>query len=281
VPIPKSVRAVNLLPPDMHGASKQVAEIGAGPEATGGAGPFIVLGVLAAAVAGTAGYVLTENTIKQRQSDLASITAQSQQVAAAANKLKPYADFDALANSRVKTVKDLASSRFDWEQALRDLSRAVPADVTLKSLTGDVSTGGGGAGGQASQLRTAIDAPAISIQGCAPNQTEVARLVARLHDVDGVTRVTLDKSDEQKVTSNAASGNSIAKRNAEPCGPGARPSFDIVMFFQDAAQRVASQPSATSGSSATGTPAVTPTPTPSATPAGTSASTTSPEGANP
>jgi Tfp pilus assembly protein PilN len=263
----------------MRGASKAAAEIGAGPEAAGGAGPFVVLGVLAAAVAGTAGYVLSENTIKQRQSDLASITVQSQQVAAQATKLKPYADFDAMANSRVKTVKDLAGSRFDWEQVLRDLARAVPADVTLKSLTGDTGAGGGGAGGASSALRGAINAPAVTLDGCAPNQTEVARLVARLHDVDGVTRVTLGKSDMKKVT--AAQGGDVTateSRNAQPCGAGSRPDFEVVLFFQDAAERVASASSATSGGSAT--PQVTPTPsaTATATPSGTSAS---PTGANP
>ena len=46
-----------------------------------------------------------------------------------------------MAKARVQTVRDLAGSRFDWEQALRDLSRAVPADVTLKSLAGDIATG--------------------------------------------------------------------------------------------------------------------------------------------
>jgi hypothetical protein len=31
-----------------------------------------------------------------------------------------------MAETRIQTVKDLASSRFDWEQALRDISRAYP-----------------------------------------------------------------------------------------------------------------------------------------------------------
>ena len=48
MPIDGSVRAVNLLPPDMAGASKASGDLGARPEATGGAGPFVVLGVLAA-----------------------------------------------------------------------------------------------------------------------------------------------------------------------------------------------------------------------------------------
>ena len=64
------MRAVNLLPPDTRGASKVSADLCAGPEAKGGAGPFVVLGVLAACVAGAAGYVLTDNTVKQRAKTL-------------------------------------------------------------------------------------------------------------------------------------------------------------------------------------------------------------------
>src|SRR5690242_21869971 len=112
MPIDGSVRAVNLLPPDMAGASKASGDLGARPEATGGAGPFIVLGVLAACVAGVAGYVLTTNTIKQREADLAAVTARQQALQSQVAALKPFADFDATTSSRVQTVKDLASSRF-------------------------------------------------------------------------------------------------------------------------------------------------------------------------
>ena len=130
----RGVRAVNLLPTDLRGASKATAERGAGPEATGGAGAFIVLGVLAACVAGAAGFVLTENSIKQRNADLAEASARTAALQNQAAQLKPFADYDAMAKARVQTVRDLAGSRFDWEQALRDLSRAVPADVSLTSL---------------------------------------------------------------------------------------------------------------------------------------------------
>jgi Tfp pilus assembly protein PilN len=258
------MRAVNLLPPDTRGASKVSADLGAGPEAKGGAGPFVVLGVLAACVAGTAGYVLTDNTVKQRQSDLAEVTAEQQAIARQAAQLKPYADFDALAQSRVATVKDIAGSRFDWEQVLRDLSRAIPQDVTLKALTGDTANGAGGAGGASSQLRGAINAPAITLQGCAPGQTEVSRLLARLHDVQGVTRVTLSRSTKSKVESNGDAGteSEASQRNSMPCGTGKRPDFEVVMFFEKAAESVAKTPSATSGATATPVPSATPTATP-------------------
>ena len=87
MPISGVVRAVNLLPPDLRGASKTTAELSVASEASGGAGPFVVLGVLAACVAALAGYVLTGNTVKQRQAELADITARQQAIVAQAAAL--------------------------------------------------------------------------------------------------------------------------------------------------------------------------------------------------
>jgi Tfp pilus assembly protein PilN len=271
------MRAVNLLPPDTRGASKVSADLGAGPEAKGGAGSFVVLGVLAACVAGAAGYVLTDNTVKQRQADLAQAKARQVALQTQAAKLKPYADFDASARARVQTVKDLAGSRFDWAQALGDVARAIPGNVTLKTLTGDTSSG---AASSDVQLRTAIASPAITLTGCAPGQTDVARLMARLHDVDGVTRVSLSKSDNADVatgtTASTSSGSALARRNAAPCGPGIHPSFEIVAFFEHESAAV-SAPPASSSDAATASAS----PTPTATPSGSSATNTSSEGATP
>jgi Tfp pilus assembly protein PilN len=264
VPISGVVRAVNLLPPDLRGASKTTAELSVASEASGGAGPFVVLGVLAACVAGIAGYVLTDNTIKQRQADLAAVTAHQQSLAAEAAKLKPYADYDAKAKARVQTVKDLAGSRFDWEQALRDLSRAIPGNVTLKELSGNVNADSG-TGGGGSSLRSAIAAPAITLTGCTTDQSGVARLMSRLRGIDGVTRVSLAKSDVTTVAdSGDASGGATAQRNAAPCGIGDRPQFQLVVFFEHASAAV-SAPPAGSATTPGATPTATPTPTATAT----------------
>jgi Tfp pilus assembly protein PilN len=227
-------------------------------------------------VAGATGYVLAGNTVKQRQAELADVTAQQQAIAAKVAALKPYADFDAKARARVSTVRDLAGSRFDWEQGLSDIARALPSDVTLKSLVGDVSTD---TGASDSDLRSAIAAPAITLTGCATDQTAVARLMARLHDVDGVTRVSLSKSDDVKVQASATQStgeSTVARRNAAPCGVGNHPSFEVVAFFEHASAAVSAPPAGSSTAQATAT--ATPTPTATATPAGTSATT---EGANP
>jgi Tfp pilus assembly protein PilN len=244
------MKAVNLLPHDTRGAAKAPAEHATvvTTDDGNGFGAFALLGGLVMAVLAVTGIVLAGNAIKDREAKLASVKAQQQQVAGRVAKLKTYADFDALASERVSTVKDLAGHRFDWEQALRDLSRAVPADVTLSSIDGNVSTDSGGSGGSA--LRGAISAPAITLKGCTPSQHSVARLMARLRNVDGVTRVSLAKSEKVATgngapapTTDTTAKAALEKRLAEPCGEGSTPQFEMVIFFEGQAD-VADAPSA-------------------------------------
>jgi Tfp pilus assembly protein PilN len=224
------MKAINLLPPDLRGTPKSAApKAAAAPQEPGGIAAFVVLGALAACVAALAAYVLTTNTVKDRQARLEAVSAQAAATTQRVNQLKPYADFQAMAETRIQTVEDLASSRFDWEQALRDISRAVPADVTLSELKGTIS----GAAGGGTPIRAAIAAPAIELKGCTAGQKEVATLLSRLRNVDGVTRVSLNKSlkpDKQAAVSTAVAGATAV----EGCSGKRPPSFEIVMFFEGA-----------------------------------------------
>ncbi len=154
------MKAVNLLPSDLRGAPKASAAITARSDVPRGPGAFIVLGALAFGVLALAGYVLTTNTIKDRQAQITQLAADQQAAEKRVAALKPYAQFDQLAKGRVATLKDLAGKRFDWDQALRDLSRALPQDVTIKSLSGTLggATASPGAA-QASRDHHAVDRP--------------------------------------------------------------------------------------------------------------------------
>jgi Tfp pilus assembly protein PilN len=243
------MKAINLLPPDLRGTPKTAApKAVAAPAEPGGIGAFVVLGALAACVVALAAYVLTTNTVKDRQAQLEAVTAQADATRKAVNQLKPYADFQAMAETRIQTVKDLASSRFDWEQALRDISRAVPADVTLRELNGTISSDAGGSG-----LRSAIAAPAIELKGCSAGQAQVATLMSRLRNFDGVTRVSLNKSGKPEKTEIVGGASPIAGvADAAGCKGKRPPSFEIVMFFEDAevpatVEDITVQPSAGNG----------------------------------
>jgi Tfp pilus assembly protein PilN len=218
------MRAVNLLTPDLRSAPKGKGSSGpAAMDAPGGIGAFALLGALALCVAALAGYVLSNNVVKERKVQLADVSAKSDATVQKANALKPYADFQQLAQDRAGTVQALAGARFDWEQTLRDLSRAMPKEVYLSSLDGTV---GGGATGAASSLRGAVQAPAIELKGCTKNQPAVASLMSRMRNVEGVTRVTLAKSDKDTAAAGAAAST------VNPCGKGAPPSFEMIIFFE-------------------------------------------------
>jgi Tfp pilus assembly protein PilN len=242
------MRAVNLLPADLRGAVKAPASVNSAPEDGGGSGAFFALGALALCVVALAGYVLTTNEIKQQQADLDQITARSEAVTREVASLKPYADFQAQAETRISTVRDLATQRFDWERSLRDLARALPQDVTVKKLSGSISADAGAD----SPLRGAISAPAITLDGCTRDQDGVARVMARIRAVSGVTRVSLAKSDKAATTSAAGSIDAAAPtaNDAAGCsgvGKDQAPDFQIVAFFEGDVAATAAKAATTPG----------------------------------
>jgi len=220
------MRAVNLLTPDLRSARKgSGAPRPSAMETSGGIGALVVLGALALSVAAVASYVLATNVVKERKATLAEVSLKNDAIVKRAAELKPYADFQTLAQERASTVQALASARFDWEQSLRDLSRALPSNVYLSSLKGSVDGGAGGASG----IRSAIGSPAIELAGCTRSQPAVATLMSRLRNVQGVTRVSLAKSEKSSTTSGGGPAT------AGPCGKGSPPSFEVVVFFEKAA----------------------------------------------
>jgi Tfp pilus assembly protein PilN len=273
------MRAVNLLPPDLRSGPKGPAPAVSTGVENSGAGAFVVLGVLAFAVVALAAYVLAGNTVKDREAELAAATAKSAAVSQQVTALQPYADFEAVANARVQTVTDLANSRFDWEQALRDLSRAVPQDVTIAAFKGDLGVSNSGG-----SIRGAITAPAITLTGCTYSQTKVATLMARLRNIDGVTRVSLSKSDKEATTASAGAERTAPSATGY-CGKNDVPAFEMIVFFEGAAAAsTAPAPGGAAPATTTSTtPGATATPAPGATPSATPAAgaTPAPAGAAP
>jgi Tfp pilus assembly protein PilN len=246
------MKAVNLIPSDTRRSGNGLALGSLGP-AHG------LLALLAVAVLFVSIYVLTSNTISERQAKLATLQTQVLQAKARAASLATYTTFEQLAQSRASTVREVVASRFDWDTALSELSRVVPTDTSLQSLLGTVVPGvsvGGTGGASTGTLRTAVNGPAFEIRGCTKTQDEVAGLMSRLRLINGVTRVTL--SDSQKATTGAVS--SVATSGSANTGcPAGGPTFDLVVFFTPVpnagTQGIASS---TGTSTAASTPGATP-----------------------
>jgi Tfp pilus assembly protein PilN len=214
------MKAVNLVPGDSR-RNRTTMRPSVGP----GSGVLILLAV---AVAFVTLYVVTTNSISDRKAQLAQVQSQIAQQ---------------LAQKRSDDVRQVASARFDWHEALANIARVFPAQATLSTLFGNVSSttsisGGSGSsiGGSAASLRNASPDPAVEMSGCTRTQEDVANLMSRLRVVPGVTRVTLGDS-----VKNTGSGDTTGPS----CGSG--PTFDLVVFFDAPAGSVAATGATPSG----------------------------------
>jgi Tfp pilus assembly protein PilN len=215
------VKAVNLIPADAERAGGRIS-LRLAPATYG------LLGVLAAALVLVTLYVLAGNDVASRKAQLASAQTELSQAQAEASRLGAYTQFASLAQTRVQTVRGIAATRFDWNAALANLARVVPANTSLASLTGTVvpGTSVGGSGGSGSALRSAQSGPAFEITGCTVSQDAVARLISRMRTMPDVTRVALGSSAKATLSQTGTTGSG----SANGCKPGS-PTFDLVVLY--------------------------------------------------
>jgi Tfp pilus assembly protein PilN len=202
------MRAVNLIPADALRGDRT----GVSPGVLG------LLGVLAVLLLFVTLSVLTGNTIKERRAELGSLRGDVATAQAQAAAVRPYTTFAALAKARVETIRQLGSARFDWHRAFSDLSKVIPGDIWLTSLTGTVTNGVSVAGGGSNTLRSALPNPAIELSGCTVDHESVVRLISRLRLLSTVERVSLS-------TSSKDAGGGCQN------GHTSFPQFELVVFF--------------------------------------------------
>jgi Tfp pilus assembly protein PilN len=206
------VRAVNLLP-ERHRPRQ--------PTGSGKGSSYVLLGVLGALLVGVLVYVLTLNSINSARSDVTSAKAETARLQAQARQLGPYGDFAKIKQQRVAAVRSLAEQRFDWERLVRELAHVLPSGVWLtqtaaaqdaqhaQDTPASASTG-------SSSSSTAANAPVLSLQGCAQNQSDVAVALVRLRELQGATTVTLDHST--RGADSSGSGGSSSSNSTGDCG---------------------------------------------------------------
>ena len=229
------MRPVNLIPAEQRRSTR-------GPGAPPPLGVSAVLGGLGVGLLIVIVLVLLSNQVNSKKGELASLTAKQQTAEATSNALRPYGDFAQVQQARATTVKSLARTRFNWERVVRQLSRVVPPDVWLLKFSGTVSaasgTGSGsGGGGGSSSLRSAVQGPAFSLSGCATSQASVARMMARMRAMDGVTRVSTTHSavatgDSAGGAQGAGSGGAQSS-SQDSCTKG-RYQFDMLVAMENA-----------------------------------------------
>ena len=213
------MRAVNLVPQDQRRRTPS----------DGGRGAHIALGVLGVLLAMVVGYVLTSNTVTERQNETEAARVEADRLEAKAAQKGNFADFASIAQTRMQSVAGVAASRFDWERFMRELARVIPADSWLQSA--DASTTGdsaapatAGAAPAAPSAAPATGSPSANLVGCTPSQSDAARLMVRLRQLHRVEDVELGSSTKEEDSTGAA--------GIESCGGGYK--FDLTLKFSPA-----------------------------------------------
>lgn len=221
------MKAVNLIPNDLRRAS--------GTAGATGPAVYVLLGALTVAVILVAAWAVVGRSVKQTQADLDRVRVEASAAEQRAGQLKPYAQFRTTREKRVETVTSLSRSRFNWPFALREVSRVLPSDVWLTGVTGTVAPGvqlEDAAGGATTQLRNQLSSPALELTGCSTDQESVAKYLARLRSIQGLTRVTLAQSEKLDVASNSAGGGGETGGGDCRQGNARIPKFELIAFFE-------------------------------------------------
>jgi Tfp pilus assembly protein PilN len=182
------VKAVNLIPAEERRG-------GQGPLAGASGATLGLLGALVLALIVVVAYVSLANGVADRRDDVADARGRADAAEQQAAALKPYGDVAALRDSTLAAVTQLAAGRFDWPALMGDLSRRVPADVTLTAVGGSSSVDADAVAAAAATPGTTVAlGPAIDVSGCTGDHRAVARLMDRLAAIRGVSDVSLASS---------------------------------------------------------------------------------------
>lgn len=230
------MRPVNLIPQEDRRGGK--APLRTGPL------PYAIVAFLLLAVGVVTLLVLTGNKIADRKAEAASLQSQVDATQARADQLSTYTNFADLQQARQETVASLATSRFDWERALHELALVLPDDVWLTSMTASAATDPSSSTSSSTAAVDGVTGPSLDINGCASGHEAVAKFLAALRDVDGVTRVTVLSSDrpgaESSSNSSTSSSSASSGQSTVECA-----SRDFIATFEVVAAFDGAQPAAT------------------------------------
>ena len=219
------MRPVNLLPPKHRPHQPTGGKSGSS---------YLVLGILGVFLAAVVTYVLEANKITTAKADITVAEQKTAEARAKAQQMGPFANFAQIKEQRVASVRQLADGRFDWERTVRELAHVLPQGVWLQDFDASASPAAGSEGSSADG--SAWAGPSIKLHGCAQKQPQVAVLMVRLREMQGVHDVKLTDSTRGEDSEKSAAGDSAGASDTG-CGSHnnrANYDFNAVVEFEQA-----------------------------------------------
>lgn len=257
------MRAVNLLPPELRARTAGEGDPRIAFGIVGGLALLLVMVVVA---------VMYSNKATTLNDQAAAVQAKADRARAkTVVPVQSYNDFAGVAQSRTLLVGGLAASRFPWGNALYNLSRSLPEDVTLTDINAVTADKAAAATNQATGA-TAVSAgalPSMTLTGCTSGWIGYSRLMVWLKEMPGVADVRSTQSTSSGVVEQ---GGAEADKRTQNCGP-APLQFALVVAYEEREVNLIGLPKVESAAPAAGASNATgATPDPAAQ--------TTPEGAN-
>ena len=228
------MRPVNLLPDDLR------------PRRASGAmknSSYVVLGVLAGLFLMAVALVLSANRVNSHKTDIAKAQQETAVAEAKASQLAPYRKFAEIKATRVASVTQLASQRFDWERTIREVALVLPEGTSLTELNAATAGTSPATGGTTASTpppadptqATAGAGPSLQLKGCAEHQPDVATLMVRLRRLYRSADVTLTESTKQTPAAGSSGAAPAASSDSAAGGADGCPSdayqFDMSVSF--------------------------------------------------
>jgi Tfp pilus assembly protein PilN len=207
------MKAVNLIPTEQRRAQASGKRPGSS---------YIVIGVLATLLVMVAAYVFTSNNVTKRQNDAAVAKAEADRYEAQAAQRKGFTNFAQIKQMRLASVNTIASTRFDWERLMRELSRVMPSGSWLQTTDASVTGNVAGAESATTSTTPVVPQPKANLVGCMPNQSDVARMMVRMRRLHRVADVKLNESAKQL--------NSSGDEGVDNCG--SLYQFNLLVSFE-------------------------------------------------
>jgi Tfp pilus assembly protein PilN len=186
------MRAVNLIPPERRGGQRRSSSGSKHRE------PLLPISiVVAAAVAAGIGFTAhaTSSTIASRNAVIGQLDAQLAKLAAEKQQTSGGGSASELA-----VVTSIMQQRASWDGFLGTLSRVVPEDVWLLSLSAQEPTTGA-VPSAATPAPTAGGTSSVTFTGYTYSQPSVARMMRRLDLVPWLQDVSLVSSTKTAINS--------------------------------------------------------------------------------
>jgi hypothetical protein len=246
------MRAVNLVPPELRARVPGDGDPRVAFGVCGGLALLLVMVIVA---------VSYSNKATTLNDEAAALQAEASRHVVQAKPVQSFNDFASLAQSRTLLVGGLSASRFPWGTALYNLSRSLPADVTLdniKAATAEsMAAGGAPAAGGVAQTKSV---PTLSLSGCTSGWIGYSRLTVWLKSMPGVDDVESTQTSNGGPVSTSSDSAGARTKN---CGPSPL-KFAAKVIYQPREVNLVGLPKIESAAGATGASGAVATPAPAA-----------------